>query len=79
MRKLGFSVIAALMASGCTISGSDPALSIGMPNPASVYCIERGGTLDIHQRPDGDVTMCVLSDGSKVEEWAFYRRNHPQQ
>ncbi|WP_425337639.1 putative hemolysin [Pusillimonas caeni] len=49
-----------------------------MPNPASVYCIERGGTLDIKQRPEGDLTMCVLSDGTRVEEWEFYRKNHPQ-
>ena len=78
MYKFGVVAISALMA-GCTVTGPDPLTVVGMPNPASVYCIERGGTLDIHQRPQGDVTMCVLSDGSRVEEWEFYRRNHPQQ
>ncbi|MBC2768375.1 putative hemolysin [Pusillimonas minor] len=72
-------VVTAILVTGCTVSGPNPALSIGMPNPASVYCIERGGTLDIQQRPDGDVTTCVLSDGSRVDEWEFYRRNHPKQ
>lgn len=71
-------VVTAILVTGCTVSGPNPALSIGMPNPASVYCIERGGTLDIQQRPDGDVTTCVLSDGSRVDEWEFYRRNHPK-
>ncbi|WP_454695972.1 putative hemolysin [Achromobacter aegrifaciens] len=49
-----------------------------MPNPASVYCIERGGTLDIQQRPEGSVSDCVLADGTRIEEWTFYRQNHPQ-
>jgi putative hemolysin len=76
MYKAGIFAVAVLVA-GCTVSGSDPLLAVGMPNPASVYCIERGGTLDIQQRPGGDVTTCVLSDGSRVDEWEFYRRNHP--
>jgi len=76
MEKLGIVVVAVLLA-GCTVTGSDPILALGMPNPASVYCIERGGTLDIHERPEGNTTMCVLSDGTKVDEWEFYRRNHP--
>ncbi|MBP6020934.1 MAG: DUF333 domain-containing protein [Burkholderiaceae bacterium] len=53
-------------------------LAVGMPNSASVYCIERLGTLDIQQRAEGQVTMCVLSDGTRVEEWEFYRRHHPK-
>ncbi|NYT64879.1 DUF333 domain-containing protein [Alcaligenaceae bacterium] len=77
MRKTGMAVVAMLI-TGCTVSGPDPMLAIGMPNPASVYCIERLGTLDIQERADGQVTMCVLPDGSSVEEWEFYRRNHPQ-
>lgn len=36
-------VVTAILVTGCTVSGPNPALSIGMPNPASVYCIERGG------------------------------------
>lgn len=77
MYKLGIAAVSVLMV-GCTVSGPDPILAVGMPNPASVYCIERGGTLDIKERPEGDLTMCVLSDGTRVEEWEFYRRNHPQ-
>lgn len=76
MKKLGVVAVTALMA-GCTVSGPDPVLTLGIPNPASVYCIERGGTLDIHERPEGNISMCVLPDGTKVDEWEFYRRNHP--
>jgi putative hemolysin len=77
MFRLGI-VAVLLSVTGCTVSGPDPILAVGMPNPASVYCIERGGTLDITQRPEGDVTMCVLSDGTRIDEWALYRRDHPQ-
>jgi putative hemolysin len=54
-------------------------MSLQLPNPASVYCIERGGAIDIKESPQGDVTTCVLSDGTKIDEWVFYRQNHPQQ
>lgn len=77
MYKFGIA-LAAVLTTGCTVTGPDPLKNVGMPNPASVYCIERGGTLDIKQRPEGDLTMCVLSDGTRVEEWEFYRKNHPQ-
>jgi len=40
----------------------------GVPNPAAVYCQERGGNL----QTDGSVSNCVFSDVT-CEEWAFYR------
>ena len=77
MYRVGIAA-AAVFISGCTVSGPDPLLAVGMPNPASVYCIERGGTLDIQQRQEGEVTYCMLSDGTRIEEWEFYRKNHPE-
>jgi putative hemolysin len=46
-----------------------------MPNPASVYCEEQGGTVDIRTDPEtgGQVGYCVFADGSECDEWAFYR------
>jgi len=78
MHKLNIAVLIPLLA-GCTVSGPDPIMGLQLPDPASVYCIERGGTLDIKESPQGDVTTCVLSDGTRVDEWEFYRQNHPQQ
>lgn len=46
---------------------------IGMPNPASVYCEEHGGALDIRDSDAGQTGMCVFPDGSECEEWAFFR------
>jgi putative hemolysin len=45
-----------------------------MPNPASVYCEENGGTLEIREdESGGQVGYCQFPDGSECEEWAFYR------
>jgi len=45
-----------------------------MPNPASVYCEEQGGTVEIRTDTDGgQMGVCVFADGSECEEWAFFR------
>jgi hypothetical protein len=46
---------------------------IGMPNPASVYCEQQGGRLEIREGADGQYGVCVFDDGSECEEWAFFR------
>ena len=44
-----------------------------MPNPASVFCEDKGGTLDLRtDQAGGQYGVCVF-DGSECEEWAFYR------
>ena len=42
-------------------------------NPASQHCIDQGGTLDIVDEAAGQVGYCVLPDGTRVEEWEFFR------
>lgn len=42
---------------------------IGMPNPASQYCIEQGGQLEIRNEANGQVGYCKLPNGKVVEEW----------
>ena len=44
-----------------------------LANPASVNCIEKGGTISIVDEPEGQVGMCTLSDGTVCEEWAYFR------
>jgi putative hemolysin len=45
-----------------------------LPNPASVYCLEQGGKLEIRKDAEGnEYGVCVFSDGSECEEWAFFR------
>jgi len=47
---------------------------MGMPNPASVYCEEQGGTLGIRTDASGGQSgVCIFADGSECDEWAFFR------
>lgn len=41
-------------------------------NPASVFCEENGGTLEIENQDSGQVGFCIFDDGSQCEEWAYY-------
>ncbi len=51
-----------------------PTAQPGLPNPASVYCQEQGGRLEIRTDADGgQAGYCVFPDGSECEEWAFFR------
>ena len=46
----------------------------GLANPASVYCEEQGGQLDMRtDESGGTYGVCVFEDGSECEEWAFFR------
>jgi putative hemolysin len=48
--------------------------AIGMPNPAAVYCEQQGFMLETVTAQDGSQSAnCIFPDGSKCEEWAFYR------
>ena len=47
---------------------------VGLANPASVYCTEQGGKLDIRTTADGNQTgFCIFADNSECEEWSYYR------
>jgi putative hemolysin len=49
-----------------------------LPNPASKYCIEQGGTLDIITAEDGSQSgACTLPGGTVCDEWAYYRHECP--
>ena len=49
----------------------------GLANPASVFCVDQGGTLEIVSEADGEVGYCTLPDGTRVEEWEYYRSQQP--
>lgn len=49
----------------------------GLANPASVFCEENGGKLDIVNEPAGQKGICTLSTGEKCEEWAYLRGECP--
>ncbi|HBI20027.1 MULTISPECIES: DUF333 domain-containing protein [unclassified Brevundimonas] len=47
-------------------------------HPASKYCGDIGGRLEIRTGADGGQTgMCHLPDNRVMEEWALFRSAHP--
>lgn len=68
-----------MVLAGCASTAQQQAARpAGMANPASVYCAERGGKSVIETDSAGAQTgFCHLPDGTKIEEWTLYRRDHP--
>lgn len=75
MNKILFIGIATLALSACGDKNASQQQSelIGMANPASVYCTEQGGKLEIRDGKDGQSGYCHLPDGRVIEEWELFR------
>jgi len=56
-------------------TNQNPSDDITIANPASVYCEDQGGTLEIMNKEDGQLGYCHLPDGRVCEEWALFRDN----
>lgn len=63
--------IGTLTLAGCNKNSSveNPDENAEIANPASVYCEENGGTLQIEEW----AWLCMFDDGSYCEEWAYQR------
>lgn len=48
----------------------------GLANPASVFCEEQGGSVRMEEGAEGTYGICVFPDGTEVDEWEYWRRNH---
>jgi putative hemolysin len=72
-RKIGVLIavmgLLALIVSGCQQKEAEA----GLPNPASVYCEEQGGRLEIREEENGQRGVCIFDDGSECDEWAYFR------
>jgi putative hemolysin len=44
-----------------------------MANPAAVFCDKNGGTAERTFNDAGEGALCVLANGVKCEQWAYYR------
>ncbi|OTG66372.1 I78 family peptidase inhibitor [Acinetobacter silvestris] len=65
-----------LTACANTAHKTDLKPKVGMANPASQYCIDQGGKIEIKtDASGGQVGYCQLSNGQVVEEWAFFRES----
>lgn len=84
LRKILFlTVMASFILIGCTSqvvkfdvnsNNQSNALGVKLANPASVYCTNQGGKLEIKTDPTGQYGMCKFKDGSECEEWAYFNK-----
>lgn len=74
-------ILIIVFASGCSClpkGTNKPGSKTGIANPASVNCINKGGTLSIQKRDDGgEYGICIFEDNRQCEEWALFRGECP--
>lgn len=58
-----------------TATAETPA--IGIANPASVNCTEKGGKLEMRESKAGQYGVCLFEDNRQCEEWALMRGECP--
>jgi putative hemolysin len=69
-----FLLLAGVLLAACGQNQASPTQQTGMANPASVYCEQNGGSLELRQDASGGVAgMCTFPDGSECDEWAYFR------
>ena len=83
MIGLGIMVVLVMLVCGCIQQEATPPAtstpaatqtSAGMPNPASVFCGQAGGTLELEKDVSGnEYGMCIFRNGTSCEEWALFR------
>jgi putative hemolysin/predicted secreted protein len=74
----GILVLLAVLAAGCTQQTPVPPVTTpgqsAIANPASVYCGQNGGTVEIIKGTSGgEFGMCTFANGTSCEEWALFR------
>jgi putative hemolysin len=69
-----FIVTSVVLLASCDTQQASPTPEANMPNPASVYCEENGGKVELREDASGGaVGICVFVDGSECDEWAYFR------
>jgi dipeptidyl-peptidase-4 len=60
------------------VTTAAPQSTAEMANPASLYCLEQGGSLVVEERGDGgQFGVCYFEDNRQCEEWALLRGDCP--
>jgi putative hemolysin len=72
--SLALTVFTGPQTQSATDSAATDGPQAGMPNPASVYCTQKGNKHEIPIAADGSQGgECVFPDGSTCDEWAYFR------
>jgi len=66
---------------GCSVlpAAQEEGKTVGVANPASTFCIEQGGELEIRDEENGQAGYCLFADGTEREEWEFFRENNEKE
>lgn len=75
MKKLALVGTLSILATACA-KDEPKHETVGMANPASVYCVSIGGKSEIIKSESGWYGVCHLPDGKTVDEWELYRSTH---
>jgi uncharacterized protein len=76
-------VVAIAVLAGCqkkmeTVEKPSDTAGVRLTNPASKYCVDKGGTLSIEQDPKGgQFGVCNFPENHQCEEWAMLRGHCP--
>ncbi len=71
---VALSILALGLSAACAPRSVAPTGQAALPNPASVYCEQNGGKLDLRTNSGGGVAgICVFPHGSECDEWAYFR------
>jgi putative hemolysin len=67
-------VLVAMVSCG---EGDEDETDVELANPASVFCEEQGGSVELVADGEGNqMGFCRLPDGTRVDEWEYYRQYH---
>jgi putative hemolysin len=80
VRRLMFAAVSLTVVLAACGDDSEPSTttptedSVQIANPASQYCVDQGGTVEIVTENGGEVGYCNLPDGTRVDEWEYFRQ-----
>ncbi|WP_336930537.1 I78 family peptidase inhibitor [Acinetobacter tandoii] len=75
-KNMMFGLIMVILSGCSTVQKTETGkTNIGMANPASTFCVEQDGKLEIRKEANGEVGYCDLPNGKIIEEWQFFRES----
>jgi putative hemolysin len=73
--RLFLAIFTLTLISNC-VSYKEP--MVGMANPSSVNCANKGGRVQMEKNDrGGTIGVCVFNDNKQCEEWALFRGECP--
>lgn len=81
MQKIATLAICCLGLTACISVDFQPqsAQMVGIANPATNFCLEKGAYVERQKNAQGqEQVMCHFKNGQVIEEWEYYRQHHEE-